>query len=92
MIGVCKGSYSGNVGTAVMIEVGDCDCLDDGVNLSCRLNPPLLRGVEADSSSDSLFTATTRTDIQKLITQTALVLHVTLHLFGSQLIEYLSLK
>jgi hypothetical protein len=53
MIVVCKGGYRGNVGTAVMIEVGDCDCFDDGVIRSCRLNPPLVRAVEDGSSSDS---------------------------------------
>lgn len=79
MIAVCKGGYSDNVGTAVMIEVADCDCLDDGVTLSCRLNPPLLRAVEIGSSSNSLFTATTHN--QKPITQIALVVLLTMHLF-----------
>jgi hypothetical protein len=62
MIAVYRDGYRCNVGTADMIEVGDYDGLDDGVILSCRRNPPLLRAVEVDSSSNSLlFTVTTHT-------------------------------
>lgn len=94
MTAVCKGGYNGNVGTAVAIGVGDCDYLGDGAILSGRLNPPLLRAVEVGSSSNSLFTETTQTHIQKPITQTALI-HLDVHLLEHKIslsIQYFSLK